>query len=143
MIDKELIKNKINFIQKELDRLGGFKDLSFEEIISDYFKHTVVERILERIINDAIDINQHIIAELKESGVPNDYKETFEELVNLKVFDKDFAMDVSQSVGLRNILVHNYRKLDEKLFYKSIKSCLSDYTKYCDYILKFIKKNGN
>ena len=143
MIDKELIKNKINFIQKELDRLGGFKDLSFEEIISDYFKHTVVERILERIINDAIDINQHIIAELQESGVPNDYKETFEELVNLKVFDKDFAMDVSQSVGLRNILVHNYRKLDEKLFYKSIKSCLSDYTKYCDYILKFIKKNGN
>ena len=51
-------------------------------------------------------------------------------------------------VGLHNILVYQYRKLDEKIFYfarnklvyYSIKDCLSQYTRYCRYILNYLKK---
>ncbi|PIU15244.1 hypothetical protein COT20_01870 [bacterium (Candidatus Gribaldobacteria) CG08_land_8_20_14_0_20_39_15] len=139
MLDKEFIKSKINFIQSELEILSGFKNYSLREIVSDYFKHTVVERIFERVIGDALDINQHIISESGKIQVPNDYKETFLALTNLKILPKKFSEEISKSVGLRNILVHQYRKLNEKLFHKSIKPCLKDYTKYCDYILKFIK----
>lgn len=144
MLNKEFIKNKINYIQKELEYLANYQNCSFEEIVSDYFKHTIIERIIEKIINDALDINQHIISEDKDiKEVPNDYTETFLCMAKLQVFSNVFANNIAQSVGLRNILVHNYRKLDEKLFYKSIKYCLRDYTRYCDFILKFIKKNGN
>lgn len=138
MLNKEFIKNKISFIQDELEKLSEYKNYSFEKIVSDYNKHTIVERILERIINDALDINQHIISESKIKQVPSDYRETFSVLTKLKILQKDFAENISKSVGLRNILVHDYRKLDEKLFYKSIKFCLQDYTKYCGYILKCI-----
>ncbi|MFH1392702.1 MAG: HepT-like ribonuclease domain-containing protein [bacterium] len=139
MINKEFVKNKINFIQEELENLAKYKNYSFEEIVSDYIKHAVTERILERIINDAIDINQHIISESEKTKIPADYTETFLALFELEVFPKNFADVVSKSVGLRNILIHHYRELDEKLFYKSIKACLRDYTKYCDYVLKFLK----
>lgn len=139
MLNKEFIKNKINFIQSELKVLAGFKDCSLQEIASDYAKHTIVERILERIINDALDINQHIIAESEKIEVPNDYKETFLSLAKIKILPKKFSEEISKSVGLRNILVHQYQKLDEKIFYNSIKDCLKSYTKYCAYILKHIK----
>lgn len=136
MIDKEFIKNKISYIQKELRALADYKDCSFEEIVSSFEKHTIVERILERIINDAIDINQHLIVESGKGEIPFDFKESFLLLANLNVYPKKFAQEISKSVGLRNILIHQYRKLDEKIFYFSIKDCLRDYTKYCDYILK-------
>ncbi len=141
MLDKELLKNKLSFIQKELKMLVQYEDCSLEEIASDYFKHAVIERILERVINDALDINQHIISETKEQEPPDDYKETFLALAAIEIYPKEFAEKISKSVGLRNMLVHNYRKLDEEKFYNSIKDCLNDYAKYCEHILNFITKN--
>ncbi|MEK7172638.1 MAG: HepT-like ribonuclease domain-containing protein [Patescibacteria group bacterium] len=141
MLDKELLKNKLGFIQKELKILTQYENCSLEEIASDYFKHAVIERILERIINDALDINQHIISETKGQEPPDDYKETFLALAIIEIYPKEFAEKISKSVGLRNMLVHNYRKLDEEKFYNSIKDCLNDYAKYCEYILNFIIKN--
>jgi len=60
-------------------------------------------------------------------------------LAKIKILPKKFSEEISKSVGLRNILVHQYQKLDEKIFYNSIKDCLKSYTKYCAYILKHIK----
>ncbi|MAG44410.1 hypothetical protein CL633_00795 [bacterium] len=139
MIDKKFIQNKIKFIQDELENLSQYHDFSFEDIVGDYNRHTIVERILERIINEAIDINQHISAESEKIKIPDNYKDTFLILVELDIFPKEFADVISRSVGLRNILVHHYGELDEKMFYQSIKACLKDYTKYCDYILKYIE----
>ncbi|MCG2690395.1 DUF86 domain-containing protein [Candidatus Parcubacteria bacterium] len=140
MLDKEFIKNKINFIQKELEILSNLKNYSLQEIVSDYFKHSTVERIIEKVIGDALDINQHIISESQKVEVPNDYAETFLALAKLNILPKDFSEIIAKSVGLRNILVHNYRKLDEERFYHSMKDCLNDYTKYCEFILKYLKK---
>jgi len=141
MPNKEFIKNKISYIQKEVQVLSKYKNCSFEEIVSSFDKHTIAERILERIINDAIDINQHLITEQGLKETPFDFKESFLLLAKLKVYPDKFAQEISKSVGLRNILVHQYRKLDEKIFYFSIKVCIRDYIKYCDYILKFLNKN--
>lgn len=139
MLDKEFVKNKIKFIQQELVLLEKYKEYSLQEIASDYIKHSVVERILERVINDALDINQHIIAESGKIEVPNDYRDTFLALPRIKILPEKFTKKIAMSVGLRNILVHNYRKLNEEIFYNSIKACLRDYTKYCNYILKYLK----
>ena len=143
MLDKEFIKNKINFIQEELGILSKLQNYSFQEIVSDYFKHSTVERIIEKVIGDALDVNQHIISESQKIEVPNDYKGTFLVLANLMILPKDFSETIAQSVGLRNALVHNYRRLDEEKLYHSIKDCLNDYTKYCEYILSFIVQNLN
>ena len=140
MLDKEFIKNKINFIHKDLKNLAGFKAYSLQEITSNSYRHMVIERLFEKIIGDALDINQHIIAQNKEIEVPNDYKETFLALIKLKILPKKIGEEISKSAGLRNILVHQYRELNEQIFYKSIKSCLRDYAKYCEYILRFIEK---
>lgn len=144
MINKEFIKNKIIYIQNELKALSKYKSYSFEAIVSNFELHTITERIIERIINDALDINQHIIVESEKKGdIPFDFRESFLLLADFKIYPKNFAERISGSVGLRNILVHQYRRLDEKIFYQSIKDCLQDYIKYCDYILKFLKEKNS
>lgn len=137
MINKELVKRKLKLILEDLDKLKKFKDYTFDEIAKDYYNHKAVERIIEVIINEAIDINQHIIVK-KTDQVPVDYRQTFLKLGELEVLPKDFAEGISDSVGLRNILVHQYRELDEKIFFKSISECLQQYTQYCDYIRDYL-----
>ena len=138
MIDKKLVKTKISSIQNNLEQLKRFENLSFNEVVENYDTHKIVERIIELLINEAIDINQHFISESKLNKLSFDFKESFLLMEKLDVYPGSFAKKISLSVGLRNILVHQYNRLDEKIFYTSIKDCLKQYSQYCRYILKFL-----
>ena len=142
MVDKNMVKGKINLIQNDLRQLSRFKNYSFEQIVQSYDTHKIIERILEVIVNEAIDINQYLIAESNLGKLPFDFKESFMLLTKLNVYPHDFAEEISKSVGLRNILVHQYRELDERIFYQAVQLCLNHYLKYCDYILKYLEKNS-
>ncbi|MEK7657936.1 MAG: DUF86 domain-containing protein [Patescibacteria group bacterium] len=142
MIRKDLIKRKISLIQDDLANLTVFSKYTFNEIAADFIKQAALERMLERIINRTIDINQHLIAELatKETPAPKDYTETFLVLYKLNVYPEKFAEEISKSIGTRNKLVHEYDKVDSILIYESVGDCLRDYNQYCGYILKFLEK---
>lgn len=142
MLNKNFVRRKIDFIQNDLVKLADFSSLSFDEIASDPVKQAAVERFLERIINRAIDINQHFLAECSELNIepPVDYRDTFLRLGNMKIVPEDFSLQIAKSVGTRNILAHEYDKIDQAKVYASIADCLRDYNKYCEYILNFIEK---
>jgi uncharacterized protein YutE (UPF0331/DUF86 family) len=105
-------------------------------------KQGALERFLERIINRAIDINNHIIADRAKLGTsaPKDYTDGFLELAKFGVYSEKFAKSISKSAGTRNVLVHEYDKTDQSRIYNSVADCLRDYHKYCQYILNFIEK---
>ena len=142
MVNKEMVKRKISLIQDEMVNLEKLAEFSFQEITKDFLKQAALERILERIIGRAIDINQHLIVELttKEISPPKDYKETFLKLAEIKVYPEEFAKKISKSVGTRNILAHEYNKINYNEIYSSVSDCLKDYHQYCEYILEILKK---
>lgn len=139
MVDQEMVERKIRLIHDDLTKLGEFRDASFDDIAKDYWKHKAVERVIEVIVGEAIDINQHLIVKSGKGELPFDFKESFLLLADLGVYPKDFAEAIAKSVGLRNILVHQYRKLDEQMFYASIRDCLVQYTGYCRFIADYLK----
>ena len=141
MLDKDLIKRKIAFIQNELMALSEFEHLTIEETARDFKTQAIVERLLERIITRAIDINSHIIAEAgPHLPFPKKYRETFLLLVDLDVYSKKFAEKIAPSAGFRNALVHDYNNLDEKILQKSIKEAIIEFNEYGKYILAFLDK---
>lgn len=142
-VRKDLIQRKISLIQDDLEALSKLEKYSIEEIVSDFVRQAALERILERIITRAIDINEHLIAELSKADIssPKDYRETFLRLTDLKIYPAEFAQNIAKSVGTRNLLVHQYDEIDYGKIYHSVKDCLKDYGKYIDYILKIIEKN--
>ena len=145
MLRKDFAKKKIDLIQEELGNLLVFKDFTLEEVAKDFFKYNTLERLLEKIIMRAVDINQHIIGELadEKTKVPVNYRETFTGIAELGVYPEEFGKKISQSAGTRNILVHDYddKETDYKRIYDSVSDCLKEYHKYCEYILEFLKKN--
>lgn len=140
MVDQNMVKTKIGSIQNELRELSRFKEITFEDLTKSHDTHKIIERTIEIIINEAIDINQHLIAESDLGKLPFDFKESFTLLAKLKVYPQEFGQEIAKSVGLRNILVHQYRELDERIFYESIAFCLKEYYQYCEYLLKYLQK---
>ena len=104
-----------------------------------------VERVMERLVGRAIDINQHIIVEVFPFKVaaPLEYRETFIKIGRMGVLPHNFAESISQSAGFRNRLVHGYETINEKKVYDSALSALKDFPQYCDYISKFLRKEQN
>lgn len=144
MLDADFIQRKIKLIQEDLSRLDKLGIYSFKEVAKDYIKFNAVERFLEKIVTRAIDINQHIIANIgKGDERIRGYEDTFYILAKLRIYPEEFANKIAPSAGLRNRLVHEYNNTDEKIIYKSVGEAIEQYTKYCDYVLRFLEKCGN
>lgn len=141
MLDKNFITRKIKLIQEEVSRLEELDKYTFEEIKNDFIKRYSVERALEKIIMRAIDINQHIIA---ENAVGDEkirgYEDTFYILEKLDIYPEEFARKIAPSAGLRNRLVHEYNDTKDEIIYTSVSDAITQYTEYCNYILKYITK---
>jgi len=102
MIDKELIKNKIEDIQGYFTELNPILKHASREIIEDNLKIHTVERLFQLIVDTTIDINTHIIV-CSDFVIPNDYQSTFIVLAKNKIIPMDFALKIAPSVGLRNL----------------------------------------
>jgi uncharacterized protein YutE (UPF0331/DUF86 family) len=140
-LDIHFIRRKIKLIQEDLSELDNLAHYSFEEITKDHIKVLAVERLLEKIIMRAIDINQHMIAELGRGDERvRSYEDTFFILSELGIYSEEFAKQIAPSAGLRNRLVHEYNNTRQDIIYKSVSEAVKQYVKYCDSILKFIEK---
>jgi len=140
-VDTHFIRRKIKLIQEDLSELDRLAHYSFDEISKDHIKLLAVERLLEKIIMRAIDINQHMIAELgKGDEQVRGYEDTFYILSQLGIYGEEFAKQIAPSAGLRNRLVHEYNNTKQDIIYKSVNGAIEQYVKYCDSILKFIQK---
>jgi len=140
-IDIHFVRRKIKLIQEDLSELDNLAHYSFDEITEDHIKLLAVERLLEKIIMRAIDINQHMIAELGRGDERvRSYEDTFHILSQLGIYGEEFAKQIAPSAGLRNRLVHEYNNTRQDIIYKSVSEAVEQYVKYCDSILKFIEK---
>jgi len=133
MIDKELIKNKLSDLESYYKELSLILAEETKELMNNNLKLRSTERLFQLIVDTAIDVNTHIIA---ESGaiVPNDYQSTFIALADNKFLPMDFAARIASSVGLRNLIVHKYGRVDLNKMIEDIKENIGQYLEYMKYI---------
>lgn len=139
MLNKDLIKTKIRNIQEYLLEIESILSLPKDEIISSIEKLRTLERNFQLIVDAMLDINIHFIREL-EFVSPDDLKSTFIVLAEGKILPFDFAEKISPVVGLRNILVHGYEKVDRGLFVDSFQKNRKDFDEYIRTINSFLEK---
>ncbi len=138
MINREFISDSIAGIQERLQDVTSFKKYPLQEIVGDFHLYASLRYAFIELIERAIDINQHLIKELGGS-IPKDYADTFIVLGKLNILHESFAKEISKSAGLRNIVVHEYRDVDDETLYNSIDIALDQYPRYCQAVLDFLK----
>lgn len=137
MPDKKLIQRKIAEILKQLEHLKYINRLRDQELFGKESNFYFAERVMERLIGAAIDINMHCAPDFGEA-MPEDYFSSFLTLAKLKILPFSFAKRIAPSTSLRNIIVHEYGNLDPKKFRKALRQAQKDYTKYVMYLERYL-----
>lgn len=137
--DKNFVVQKIDIFFGYLMELEELLKFSNEEILKDSGKIHIAERLLQLIVDNIIDINQHFIKELNLK-ISDDFQGTFYILGENKIIPEEFVSKIAPVVGLRNRVVHQYEKVDKKLFIAKLRDNFSDFKVYIKFINEYLVK---
>ena len=140
-VEAEIVRRKLAVIIENLKALDPIKEMTNEEYIADLYKRKATERLLQELIEAAIDINTHIIVQSGNS-VPDDYYESFIRAGELKVISIELAERLAPSAGLRNRLVHEYDLLEHSMVLDAVRTAEKLYPEYIKEIEKYISIGG-
>lgn len=138
MVDNMVICKKLKqlaFYYQELEQIAA--GLTFDNYREQIIIKRAIERDIQLIVECATDINNMILKQLSK-GPAKDYFNSFIELANNQVIEMDFALKLAPSTGLRNILVHEYEKIDDLIVFKSIANVLTFYRQYPQIIAAYL-----
>ena len=128
-IEVEIVRRKLAVIIENLKTLEPIKGMNTDEYRQDLYKRKATERLLQELIEAAIDINIHMIVETGHT-VPDDYYESFIRTGELKIIPLDLAQKLAPSAGLRNRLVHEYDRFEHSMVLKAVDMAEALYSKY-------------
>jgi uncharacterized protein YutE (UPF0331/DUF86 family) len=137
-VDRDILRSKIAIMVRNLKALEEISERTAEEYERDLFLRKATERLLQELIEAAIDINTHVIV---QSGglVPDSYYEGFLELGTLKIIPTNLAAALAPSAGLRNRLVHEYDRIDDSIVRAAAAEAATLYTDYVRAIQQHIE----
>jgi uncharacterized protein YutE (UPF0331/DUF86 family) len=107
-------------------------EVPFEE---DYLRQDAVALNLQRACEQCLDLANYII-KMRKLGLPKESKETFRLLAANRFIPTDLAKRLEGMVGFKNVLVHEYQRVDIQLMIDVIENRLEDLLLFTDIILK-------
>lgn len=118
------IADKIKEIMGFLDELETLAPKTFEEYKSSIEKKAACERYVEKIVEAATDIAFFAI-KAKKLDMPEEDIDAFRILSENKLITGAIASKLKDAKGMRNILSHQYGKVDDGLVYNAVSEELS------------------
>jgi uncharacterized protein YutE (UPF0331/DUF86 family) len=139
-IEVDVMKRKLARIVENLGALQPIQQMSHKEYVQDVYRRKATERLLQELIEAAIDINVHLISQTGHS-VPDDYYQSFVKMAELKIISPDLAQKLAPSAGLRNRLVHEYDAIEDTLILGSLAMAQAVYSRYVKEIKDYLSRN--
>lgn len=113
------IADKIKEIEQFLTELGDIVPQNFEEYSSDNLSKAACERYFEKVIEAATDLAFLVIVKNKFK-VPEDDIDAFKILSAQKIINEELYRKLKEAKGMRNILAHQYGKIEDNLVFEAI-----------------------
>ncbi len=133
---KGRINDKINEIEKFLGELESSLPTNFEEYKKDYRIRAIGERYFEKIVKAIIDL-AFIIVKEKNFKQPEYEKQVFEILADNNIISQELSKKLQDAKGMRNIITHEYGKIDDELVFESItKEIIRDANEFINLVKK-------
>ena len=137
MTNSKTIENKISLVKKYIKILGDYKKYSKDEIQNDQTIKGAVERYLYLASQSTIDLSEAIIS-YKGLRKPTSMSESFSILNEEKIIPLELTNKMIGMVGFRNIVAHDYDKIDYDIVYDVLQSKLKDIEELLEILAKII-----
>ena len=140
---KGRIIDKINEIEKYLEELTDVIPNNIDEYINDFKTRAACERYFEKIVEAFVDLT-FLIAKDKDFEIPEDDKKVFDILGKEGIITNELAEKLKDAKGMRNIIAHEYGKVDDSIMFESITEQLeNDVKEFINSVKKLYKIKDN
>lgn len=126
MVKKDVVASRLQRLQEYLGTLRAVQKIELEKFKKDPFVHGTAERYLHLSIECLLDIGNHVISD-RGFRKPETYSEILEILAEEGVVSLELSRRMAGMAAFRNVLVHDYLRLDLDKVYKVINDHLKDF----------------
>jgi len=137
---KDIIINKIQSIQRCIERVHEEYKKAENNFENDYTRQDAAVLNIVRACEQTIDLSNHIIKSYK-MGIPTSSIESFDLLQKKFVIDSILSNKLKRMVHFRNIVIHQYQKMDMPIVESVIKKDINDLVLFTEKIMEFVNKH--
>ena len=136
-IEPAIVLSKLDSMMSYLDNLKRLDAVKLEEYLADYKEQLFVERLLQLIIQVAIDINKYLLKQFKieetETSLDN-----FIEVGRHGIITMELAEHLVPSGSLHNRLIYGYEKINPVDVHEAIHKTLQNYPIYQRQVISYL-----
>ena len=134
MVDSDLILAKAGSVKRHLRRVIEKRNTDLQSFLEDIDRQESILFNLQMAVQNCIDIAAHIISE-EGFGVPGSTNEMFYLLEENGYLDRNLTEKMVKAVGLRNLIVHEYSKIELEQIFEIAQNDIKDLNEYLVAIL--------
>lgn len=135
-LDKERLVEKMDELEKYLRELEEYLPEDEEDYLKSGMRKRACERAFQLACENLLDICNLIISE-EGLGIPADSKDTVRKLAGHGVISKSLASRVEELIGFRNLLVHQYGRVDDSRAYNYLYEDSKDFYEFLEAIERY------
>jgi uncharacterized protein YutE (UPF0331/DUF86 family) len=139
----QLIKDKFVHSQKYLEEVKRVLEIPLAEYLADLDVQLKAERLYEILTQAILDVCTHVISREKADDPPKNYGECMIILEKIGILDKKKGEGVrfQSMIKMRNFIVHDYARIDNKIVYTSLKDLVDDFALFQRRVLDWFSGN--
>lgn len=125
-IDDVLVGERLDAITSTATRLRDTLSVGRDAFLKDRVRIDAAERQLQVIAQAVVDVSSHLVIAASRK-MPATYGDVADELVTLGVIDRSLADRLRKLIGLRNLLVHGYLRIDPGRLFDDAQAGFADF----------------
>ncbi len=137
MVDRNLILRKLATLVEYLNQIKEYANISLKDYATDWKVQRIVERTLQMMIETCLDVSGHIISDEK-FRIPETYADMFRILIENGVLKQSQLEALEKMARFRNVIVHDYEKIDPKIVLGILQKNLHDFEYFKDAIVNYL-----
>jgi uncharacterized protein YutE (UPF0331/DUF86 family) len=126
----DIYTRKFDLIEESIKKLSELRreNPTLDKYRKSWKDKDSAERNLQKVIEAIIDLGKMLIAD-KKLREPSNNREVFQILEEEGLFPSELMLLIDKMIGMRNVLVHSYNRIDDSIIYGVLKKNLSDIKK--------------
>lgn len=130
---------KLQALDEYIRYLRELQKVNRKSFLRDYHFFGLAEHYLHLSIEVLLDVAKLLIVIYKLPR-PEEPRDVFRVLYEKKIINEKLFQKLHGIAGFRNILVHEYEKVDKEIIYQSLQKQMSQFQEFKKQVLKFLKK---
>jgi uncharacterized protein YutE (UPF0331/DUF86 family) len=136
MVQLEVVRQKVARMRDTGQWLKACLPATAADMVGDRNVRDLVSFRVYLLVQDAVDICSHVIADQGWGPVPS-LRDHFTFLADKGVLAKDLASQLAAAVKVRNLVGHGYAAVDPQKMHEAASEILALADPFCDAILSF------